>query len=305
MKYPALYDQMFWKKMRNQSLSQDEIEVLQDGNLNNVYTSPDGFEPLFAEAAAKINIFRRYATMLDLGSGNSLITGAFTGTAAFVPENGSITAIDEAFHDFHVEPHKLASIVKLKTNFVGDVQFDLPQCLAKEFGKRFGKAEEAGFIGGDGVSEPTGILSPENGAQIGVTVAGSDTIAYDDIIKLYFSLDADYRQNAVWLMNDQTAMLLRTMKDSTENYLWRSSDDKIFGRPVETTPHMPEIGTGAKPVAFGDLSYYWIFRRKAFDIVVLRETYLLTEHAIGFVASERIDGRLISPDAVKLLQMAE
>lgn len=69
---------------------------------------------------------------------------------------------------------------------------------------------------------PTGILHPTEGAEVGVTAAGTDAITYDEVIKLYFSLDKHYRKNAIWI---ETALHLRTLKDSSGNYLWNHSDN--------------------------------------------------------------------------------
>ena len=63
---------------------------------------------------------------------------------------------------------------------------------------------------------PTGILDKENGAQVGVT---DDAITFDNIISLYFPLDTEYRKNTTWLMNDETALTLRLLKDENGNYL--------------------------------------------------------------------------------------
>ena len=60
----------------------------------------------------------------------------------------------------------------------------------------------------------------------------TDALTYDNIISLYFSVKPEYRANAVWLMNDETAMALRKLKDADGNYLWRSTDDTIFGKKV-------------------------------------------------------------------------
>lgn len=54
------------------------------------------------------------------------------------------------------------------------------------------------------------------GADVGVTV---ESLTYDEVINLYFSVKAEYRKNGVWLMNDETALVLRKLKDSDGNYL--------------------------------------------------------------------------------------
>lgn len=101
-------------------------------------------------------------------------------------------------------------------------------------------------------------------------------------------------------MNDETALVLRSVKAADGNYIWRHSDDTIFGRPVISTPYMPNIGAGTNPIAFGDLSYYWIMERRPLSVKVLRERYAI-EGLVGFAAHERLDRKLIRPEAVKTL----
>ena len=103
-------------------------------------------------------------------------------------------------------------------------------------------------------------------------------------------------------MNDNTALILRTLKDINGNYLWRLSDDTILGKPVIISPYMPDIAANSIPVAFGDLSYFWILERQALSVKILTELYA-RENQTGYAAYERIDGKLIRPEAVQLLKV--
>jgi len=103
-------------------------------------------------------------------------------------------------------------------------------------------------------------------------------------------------------MRDDTAMHIRTLKDDTGNNLWNSNNDSIFSKPVITSPYMPNIMAGAKPIVLEDLSYYWILERQLLSIKRFNELYVLRRQ-IGFAGHERIDGKLIHPNAVSILQM--
>jgi HK97 family phage major capsid protein len=63
---------------------------------------------------------------------------------------------------------------------------------------------------------------------------------------------------------------------------------------------VPEIGAGKKCVAFGDFSYYWVADRSGRTFKRLNELFAMTGQ-VGFLASQRVDGRLILPEAVKTL----
>ena len=66
---------------------------------------------------------------------------------------------------------------------------------------------------------------------------------------------------------------------------------------------LPDSILGKQPILFGDLSYYWIVERSPLTIKVLNELYS-REGQVGFLGFERVDGRLIRPEAVKTIKMA-
>ena len=69
----------------------------------------------------------------------------------------------------------------------------------------FWHKREQAFINGTGENQPTGILHATDGAETGVTAESDSAISYDEIIKLYLSVDKKYRKHGTWLMNDETA----------------------------------------------------------------------------------------------------
>lgn len=64
---------------------------------------------------------------------------------------------------------------------------------------------------------------------------------------------------------------------------------------------MPEIAAGNKTVVFGDFKYYWIADRQGRSFKHLNELFAATGQ-VGFVATQRVEGKLILPEAVKYLQ---
>ena len=122
---------------------------------------------------------------------------------------------------------------------------------------------------------------------------------------LYYSLKSPYRRNAVWTLNDSTVKAIRKLKDGNGQYLWQpgitaGAPDMILGCPVRTSSYMPAIAAGAKTIAFGDFSYYWIADRQGRSFKRLNELYAATGQ-VGFLASQRVDGKLVLPEAVKVL----
>lgn len=78
--------------------------------------------------------------------------------------------------------------------------------------------------------------------------------------------------------------------------------DTLLGRPVYSSNAIPGIAAGEKVIAFGDLSYYWIGDRNGITFKRLNELYA-DRGQIGFLATKRLDARLVLPEAVKILQI--
>lgn len=292
-----IYNQAFWSKMRGTLINHDDLK---DGQIDGGYHLPNDNLDKFYKALEKDNLFRRLATVVSLTNLEGTVHATTsTGSAGVVEEGNLIPEDGDKFTQFPVKSYKIASIAKLKESFVSDNDFNLEKYLTTDFARRFGRAEEDLFINGNGTTEPTGILSVSES----INAKATNTLSYDEIVELYFSIEAEYRKDAVFIMNDETAFYLRTLKDDDGNCLWNSNNDTIFGKEVITSPYMPSIESAKQPIIFGDLSFYWVIERKPLAIQILSELYK-NQGQVGFIGYERVDGKLIRPEAVRTIKMA-
>jgi len=231
---------------------------------------------------------------------------ASKGTANWIDEEGPYEDSDDTFSQVTIGANKLGTTIKVSEELINDSVFDLEAYIAREFARRIGAREEESFFNGDGVGKPLGILAETGGAEVGVTAASATAITADELMELFYSLKAPYRKKAVWVMNDSTVKAIRKLKDQTGQYLWQPSltagtPDTLLGRPVYTSAYMPAVAAGAKSIAFGDFKYYWIADRQGRSFKRLNELYAATGQ-IGFVGSQRVDGKLVLPETIKVLQ---
>ena len=124
---------------------------------------------------------------------------------------------------------------------------------------------------------------------------------------LYYSLKAPYRSRAAFLCNEALVLQMMTLKDGNGNYIWRPSldiakPDTILGRPIYTSTYMPVPAKGEKVLCFGDYNYYWVADRSNRTFRRLNELYAVTDQ-VGFLTTQRVDGKLILPETVKYLKM--
>jgi hypothetical protein len=63
------------------------------------------------------------------------------------------------------------------------------------------------------------------------------------------------------------------------------------------------IARGERVLLFGDMKNYWVADRQNRTFRRLNELYARTDQ-VGFLTTQRVDGRLILPESVKVLKMA-
>ena len=302
------YKGSFWNAMRVKAPMPSVLNALQEGtDSEGGYLVPDEFERTLVEALEEENVFRTLAHVIKTSSGDRKIpVVASKGTASWVDEEGAYTESDDAFSQVSIGAYKLGTMIKVSEELLADSVFDLEAYISKEFARRIGAREEDSFFNGDGKGKPLGILAAAGGAEVGVTAASATAITADEVIDLFYSLKAPYRKNAVWVLNDATVKQIRKLKDTTGQYLWQPSlvagtPDTILGRPVKTSAFMPTAAAGAKTIAFGDFKYYWIADRQGRTFKKLSELYAANGQ-VGFMGTQRVDGKLILPEAIKVLQ---
>ena len=304
----AEYRKSFWNVMRSKMPSPEVMNALQVGtDSEGGYLVPDEFERTLVEALEEQNIFRTLAHVIQTSSGDRKIpVVASKGSASWVDEEGAIPESDDSFGQVSIGAYKLGTMIKVSEELLNDSVFDLEAYISREFARRIGNKEEEAFFTGDGTGKPLGVLAETGGAEVGVTAAGAAAFTADEIFDLFYSLKAPYRRSAVFVMNDASVKALRKLKDNNGQYLWQPSltagaPDTLLNRPVYTSAFMPALAAGAKSILFGDLSYYWVADRQGRSFRRLSELYAPTGQ-VGFLATQRVDGRLILPEAVKVMQ---
>ena len=301
------YRTNFWNAMRSKVPLPGVVNALEEGtDSEGGYLVPDEYERTLVEALEEENVFRQLANVIRTSSGDRKIPVVATkGTASWIDEEGAYTESDDSFGQVSIGAYKVGTMIKVSEELLNDSVFDLESYIAKEFARRIGAKEEEAFFTGDGSGKPLGVLAATGGAETGVTAASSTAITADELMDLFYSLKSPYRKKAVWVLNDSTIKAVRKLKDSTGQYLWQPSlmagtPDTLLGRPVKTSAYMPVIAAGAKTIAFGDFSYYWIADRQGRSFKRLNELYAANGQ-VGFLGSQRVDGKLVLSEAVKVL----
>ena len=270
------------------------------------YLVPVEFERQIVAGLDEANVVRGLAKVITTSAERKIPVAAAHSEAKWTAENGAYTESNPTFDQKTIDAFKLTDLVKVSIELLQDSMFDLESYIAAEFARAFGIAEEQAFCVGTGTGQPTGIFT-EKGGQVGVTAASAAAVTADELISLVYSLKSPYRRNAKFLMNDATIGAVRKLKDGNGVYLWQPSlqagePDKLLGYELYTSPYVPQMAAGAFSAAFGDFRNYWIADRSGRTVQRLNELYSANGQ-VGFVATERVDGKVILPEGIRLLQM--
>ena len=282
--------------------------VLEEGvDANGGYLVPDEYDRRLIDGLTESNVMRSLATTITTSGEHKINIAATKPAASWIEEGGALTFGDATFDQILLDAHKLHVAIKVTEELLYDNAFDLEGYILDQFSKALGNTEEDAFLNGDGVGKPLGIFAASGGGQIGVTTAGQ-TIVADEIINLVYALKRPYRKNAVFITNDQTLSIVRKLKDDTAAYIWQPSyqagePDRLLGYPVYTSPYVPTLAAEKPVIAFGDFSYYNIGDRGTRSFAELKELFA-GNGMVGFVAKERVDGKLVLPEAVQIMKVA-
>ena len=282
--------------------------VLSEGvDANGGYLVPEEYDHRLIDILDEENVMRKLGTRITTSGEHKINIAATKPAAAWIEEGGALTFGDATFDQIIMDAHKLHVAIKVTEELLYDNAFNLESYIMQQFGKALANAEEDAFINGTGTGQPLGILAATGGADVGITAKSATAITADEIIDLIYSLKRPYRKSAAFLLNDQTLAAIRKLKDNYGQYLWQPSlqtgePDRILGYAAYTSPYFPAIAAGKAAVAFGDFSYYNIGDRGTRSFAELKELFA-GNGMVGSVAKERVDGKLVLPEAVKLLKM--
>ncbi len=264
------------------------------------YLVPEEYDSRLIDVLNEENIMRSLATKITTSGEHKINIAATKPAASWIEEGGALTFGNATFDQIIMDAYKLHVAIKVTEELLYDNAFGLENYIITQFGKALASAEEDAFLNGDGKGKPLGLFAETGGGIIADTIT---KITTDSMINLVYALKRPYRKNAKFIMNDKTLALLRTLKDNNGAYIWQPSyqsgePDRLLGYEVYTSAYAP-----LDAIAFGDFSYYNIGDRGVRSFAELKELFA-GNGMVGFVAKERVDGKLVLPEAAQILKVS-
>ena len=274
--------------------------VLQEGtDADGGYLVPEEYDKRIIEVLNSENIMRTLGTKIKTSGDHKINIAATKPAASWIEEGEPLVWGNATFDQILLDAHKLHVAIKITEELLYDNSFGLESYITTQFGRALANAEEDAFLNGNGQGKPTGIFAATGGGKVSATTT---VLKGDDIINLVYALKRPYRKKAAFIMNDKILATVRTLKDSDGQYLWQQSlkdgePERLAGYPVYTSEYAP-----TNMISFGDYSYYNIGDRGTRSFKKLTELFAGND-MVGFVAKERVDGKLVLPEAVQILKI--
>lgn len=302
----AQYRDAFWAYFRGQR-SETELRAMSVGqDTAGGYTVPDQFRAELITALDEANVMRSLATVITSNSGTLTLPVLSTRASAYwAAEAASYTETTPVFSEVTFSAHKFIGLIKVSEELLNDSAFNLESWVASEFARAMAELEETAFVAGTGSNQPSGVVG---GSSLGKSATATNAVTADELMDLFHALGRPYRRNATFLMHDSTVKAIRklvTGVSGDKTYLWQpglqaGEPDLLLGRPVVTSPDMPELATGQKVILLGDLKHYYIVDRAQIGVQRLNELYS-GNGQVGFRLFRRTDGKVVLSAAIKHL----
>lgn len=269
------------------------------------YLVPIEFDKNLVKALKHENVIRSISKVITTAAPHRINIALTDVSADWVAESGVFTPSTPTFNQLSLDAFTLRAAALVSEELLQDSMFDLEDYLVSNFALAFAAKEEQAFCVGTGEGQPTGIFTSKGG-DVGITTAGATDIKADELIDLTYSLKEGYRKSAIFVLNSATLAGIRKLKDGNGVYMWQPSlqadqPDRLLGFPVYVSQYAPTIAANAYTIAFGDFQNYWIADRSGRTVRRADELHIANLQT-GFYAFQRVDGKTVLPEGIKLLK---
>ncbi|MDA3834265.1 MAG: phage major capsid protein [Spirochaetales bacterium] len=279
---------------------------------------PDAVPAATKTVAQAVSVMRELASVVTIGIPEyKILVDKLGESAEWVSEKQArLETSTPTLAEVSIVPKEMSAEPKVTQTMLDDASFDVEGWVGRFIGRAFAALEGAAFITGNGVEKPKGIAAYEmvvNSSyvwgKVGFVTSGNANLLNntDKLIDLQHALKTNYRNGAVWLMNDSTLSTIRKFKDGEGNYIFQPGlvlnvPDTLLGKPVKYDDYVADIGAGNFPVFYGEFKEAYLIVDRM-GIRMLRDPYTSRPY-INFYTTSRVGAGLVNYEAIKCLKIA-
>jgi len=293
----------FWACM--QGTATPEQRAMSVGvNADGGYAVPVEMERAITEELDKLGNVRSLVPVIQARNDTKIPIESDIGAGEWVAELGTITPANMTLAQAEAKAYKACAAVSASVEILsGDAVVDMNAYLGKVLGRRLAQTLETAYCNGDGSGKPKGLFQLTGGAG-----NYTEAVTSDNVMGFWYTLPAQYRNQATWLCNDASVSVIRKLKDSNGRFMWTPSEryadglrdgvaGTIMGTPVSINNYAQ--GTVANPeFVLADFSLaYRIYDRGG--TTMLSDPYTnASTGQVNLYSYRRTDGLQIIADAM-------
>ena len=223
-------------------------------------------------------------------------------TVAFSEEFSELTADSGAFTTVDLGGFLAGALTLIGRSVENNAVFNVTDFIVNQMAEEIAAFIEGKLLNGE-ASKNEGALATTNT----LNAAAADKITGNELIELQAKVKQVYQANACWTMHPDTFTAIKELTDLNGRYLFQYDMSQEFpyrllGKPVHLSDNMPQMGSSAKAVLYGDYSGLAVNIRENVSVQVLREKYA-TMHAIGVVGWFEFDSKVMDSQRLAALVM--
>jgi len=306
--YKNFFGWFAYHPKKSESLDIDLKTLRSDSETQGAYLIPQVMDNVIRKNIVEMSPVRMFARVRQATSKTMEIPRRLAIPTAVYEGEGETSPSDQSqYGSEQVTLYRQTVTIPATLDMMVSSAFNLEQEIAMDVGEAFGKGEGMNFISGTGVKGPQGIIKDSRIEQ--VNTSGSGAVIWDDLITIASKLKRG--QNPAFFFNRRTLGILQKLKSTIGVPIWAPvAGDKpatIWGFPYNSDMidlADADAGTGALPIVFGDLRRgYEIY--DLIGISVVRDDLTRKKEAITEWTFRRYNtGRVIIPEAIKVLKVA-
>lgn len=192
---------------------------------------------------------------------------------AFVAESGAANFDEPTFTQSAITVYTASLAMKVSNQLLRDNAMDLEGFLTREIGRAYARHLNDYMINGTGSSQPYGVLAR---ATVSETLASATGVDQADIINIVHKLPSWYADdNTGWVMQNSTLGAIRALQGNFFSFqpTPMGTMDSLYGKPIAITDKIAALGTGNKPIIFGNWGYYAFVENLGLEIARNPYTY--------------------------------
>lgn len=256
---------------------------------------------------------RRLATVLPTTNDIRVPRQTAGSTAAFKAESGattnSFTETGPTIDQVTLSAFMAGAFVKMSVELVQDVPA-FQAFAVSDLQNAQQQLEEGWFISGTGVNQGQGVLGNVGNGVTEQPDALGNLVTIDGLLDLIGTVNSRYLDNAAFLMNRLTSVLIRKAQRQANLFepVWTRSNGKdyLHGFEVDYSSAMPVAARGTTPVVFGDWKQGFVIGDRGgsnINIKLLDQPFALSGQ-LALLAFRRTDSRVRRPEALQQYKIA-